>query len=312
MACRRYFQKGSVLPLEYCWPPMHGLPGWLLVHKVPYLTNDALADTQIVHELCVRFGVRSALSTPILTAAGDVLGFFEIHNKQDGGFTPADRELLLSVSQSAAVALQNALAYRTIRQAEEALRESEQRFRQLADAMPQIVWTAGPDGQIDYLNRRWTEFTGLPETVGNDGWGPLLHPDEARPAGERWAASVASRRAVRDGAPAAGPAAADLPLAPHPDRGRPRRGGQRRPLVRDRHRHPRAEAGRGVLPLPGRGQRRPGGRGGLREHLAEGGEPGRPVLRRLVRRGRGRATAAACGGWRSPTRTPTRSGSRTS
>src|ERR671932_718116 len=71
-----------------------------------------------------------------------------------------------------------------IRRMEESLRESERRFRQLADAMPQIVWTAGPDGQIDYLNRRWTEFTGLPLTVGNEGWGPLLHPDEAAAAHE--------------------------------------------------------------------------------------------------------------------------------
>ncbi len=76
--------------------------------------------------------------------------------------------------------------------AEEALRESEQRFRQLADAMPQIVWTARPDGNIDYLNRRWTEFSGLPDNVGNEGWGSLLHPDEAQAAGERWAASVRS------------------------------------------------------------------------------------------------------------------------
>jgi PAS domain S-box-containing protein len=73
-----------------------------------------------------------------------------------------------------------------------ALRESEQRFRQLADAMPQIVWTARPDGNIDYLNHRWTEFTGLPETVGNAGWATLLHPEDARPADERWAACVAT------------------------------------------------------------------------------------------------------------------------
>jgi PAS domain S-box-containing protein len=78
------------------------------------------------------------------------------------------------------------------KRAEIARRESEQRFRQLADAMPQLAWTARPDGTIDYLNRRWTEFTGLPETVGNEGWGQILHPDDARPAGERWAASVAT------------------------------------------------------------------------------------------------------------------------
>jgi PAS domain S-box-containing protein len=78
------------------------------------------------------------------------------------------------------------------KRAEDALLESEQRFRQLADAMPQIVWTARPDGNIDYLNRRWTEFTGLSETVSNDGWGQILHPEEAQAAGERWAASVRS------------------------------------------------------------------------------------------------------------------------
>jgi PAS domain S-box-containing protein len=78
------------------------------------------------------------------------------------------------------------------KRADAKLREQEQRFRQLADAMPQIVWTAGPDGSIDYMNRRWTEFTGLTDTVGNDAWGPFLHPADAPLAGERWAASVAT------------------------------------------------------------------------------------------------------------------------
>jgi PAS domain S-box-containing protein len=78
------------------------------------------------------------------------------------------------------------------KRAGEALRESEGRFRQLADAMPQIVWTARPDGQIDYLNRRWVEFTGLPEALGNDGWKHVLHPDDAPLARQRWAASVQS------------------------------------------------------------------------------------------------------------------------
>ncbi len=81
------------------------------------------------------------------------------------------------------------------KRAEITLQESEQRFRQLADAMPQIVWTARPDGDIEYLNGRWTELSGLPQTAGNDAWGQLLHPDDATPAHQRWAASV------RTGAP---------------------------------------------------------------------------------------------------------------
>ena len=74
--------------------------------------------------------------------------------------------------------------------AEDEVKASERRFRQLADAMPQIVWTARPDGRIDYLNGRWTEFTGLPDNVANEGWSQILHPDDALLARPRWAASL--------------------------------------------------------------------------------------------------------------------------
>lgn len=56
---------------------------------------------------------------------------------------------------------------------------SEARFRQLADAMPQIVWTARPDGQVDYYNERWYEFTGfVREASGNQGWEAILDPED--------------------------------------------------------------------------------------------------------------------------------------
>jgi hypothetical protein len=80
MVCHRYFRGACVLPLDYCWPPNHGLPGWLIVQKPPYLTNDAQSDAQMVPELCRHFGIHSALSIPILDAHGDILSFFEVHN----------------------------------------------------------------------------------------------------------------------------------------------------------------------------------------------------------------------------------------
>jgi PAS domain S-box-containing protein len=76
--------------------------------------------------------------------------------------------------------------------AEEALRGSEERFRQLADAMPQLVWTVRSDGEIDYRNRQWYEFTGMSEAVGNEGWEQILHPDDSVLASERWASSIGS------------------------------------------------------------------------------------------------------------------------
>jgi PAS domain S-box-containing protein len=71
--------------------------------------------------------------------------------------------------------------------AEAALRDSEQRLRQLADAMPQIVWTAGPAG-FDYFNERWTDYTGLAIEPSRtfDGWRTVVHPDDLETAAAAW------------------------------------------------------------------------------------------------------------------------------
>jgi len=71
--------------------------------------------------------------------------------------------------------------------------ESEQRYRDLADAMPQIVWGARGDGHVDYYNRRWYEFTGFePGNEGDQSWEPILHPDDVERCRQTWNASVQS------------------------------------------------------------------------------------------------------------------------
>ncbi|HZG36249.1 MAG TPA: ATP-binding protein [Gaiellaceae bacterium] len=58
-------------------------------------------------------------------------------------------------------------------------RESEQRYRLLADAVPQIVWTADAEAHTTYYNRRWFEYTGLdPETSSGDDWRDVVHPED--------------------------------------------------------------------------------------------------------------------------------------
>jgi len=81
------------------------------------------------------------------------------------------------------------------RRDEMALRESEARLRELADAMPQIVWTARPDGQIDYFNRKWYEMTGTsPSVITNDTWLRIIHPDDRPGCVEAWWANVQNGR----------------------------------------------------------------------------------------------------------------------
>jgi PAS domain S-box-containing protein len=79
---------------------------------------------------------------------------------------------------------------------QEALRQSESRFRELADAMPQIVWVTRPDGYHEYYNRRWYEFTGVTEgSTDGGGWNGVFHPDDQGRAWDRWRRSLASGEA---------------------------------------------------------------------------------------------------------------------
>jgi len=74
-----------------------------------------------------------------------------------------------------------------------ALRESEGRFRTIANLVPQMVWSARANGEVDYCNQRWYDFTGLPEgaTRGHE-WDVALHPDDRDRAWTLWRRSVAT------------------------------------------------------------------------------------------------------------------------
>ncbi|HEX8820990.1 MAG TPA: ATP-binding protein [Archangium sp.] len=75
--------------------------------------------------------------------------------------------------------------------AEQRLGAERDPFRQLAEALPQIVWTARPDGLHDYLNRRWYEYTGMSfEESKGLGWYGAFHPEDMPEAARRWNHSV--------------------------------------------------------------------------------------------------------------------------
>ena len=80
------------------------------------------------------------------------------------------------------------------KRAEEQLREREARFRHLAEAVPQIVWTASPEGRITFINHRWTEFTGLSleETNDLETVTAVIHPDDTERVFKRWAEALAT------------------------------------------------------------------------------------------------------------------------
>ena len=73
--------------------------------------------------------------------------------------------------------------------AEEALRESEERFRAMAETVPDVVFTATAEGVVDYVNPQHEALTGVPpgEVVGTVMWPDLIHPDDRPAALAAWA-----------------------------------------------------------------------------------------------------------------------------
>ena len=67
------------------------------------------------------------------------------------------------------------------------LREGEDRYHFLADAVPLVIWTAKPDGCIDYYNKTWFDYTGLSlAETENWGWRAVIHPDDLQRCIDRW------------------------------------------------------------------------------------------------------------------------------
>jgi len=74
---------------------------------------------------------------------------------------------------------------------EAALKKSEQQFRVLAEAIPQMVWVCAPDGGNIYTNEQWVSYTGLTrEQSCGSGWGAAFHPEDLQAIRAAWQRGV--------------------------------------------------------------------------------------------------------------------------
>ena len=144
--------------------------------------------------------VRSYLAVPVTSRTGEVLGGLFFGHPAVGVFTAEAETVVVALAAQAAIAIDNAKLYAALqkeleaqRRSEAQLRDSETRWRQLAEAMPHLVWTCGPDGACDYLSPQWLTYTGLPENeqLGH-GWLQFVHPDEQAPLIAKWNATTAT------------------------------------------------------------------------------------------------------------------------
>jgi PAS domain S-box-containing protein len=86
-----------------------------------------------------------------------------------------------------------------LKRSQKMLHESEHRLREVIELVPQLIWTATPDGAADYLSRQWVEYTGIAETMQlGDGWIKPLHPDDRPRVLESWQKTVAHQQETFD------------------------------------------------------------------------------------------------------------------
>ncbi|HEX8143001.1 MAG TPA: PAS domain S-box protein [Pyrinomonadaceae bacterium] len=132
--------------------------------------------------------VTSYLAVPVVSRSGEVIGGLFFGHPEAGMFSEYSQRIVKGLAAQAAIAMDNARLYETARRERALLEASEERYRSLADAMPQIVWTARPDGYLDYYNRRWFEYTGFTEeeSLAEEGWTRVLHPDDVERCRRRW------------------------------------------------------------------------------------------------------------------------------
>jgi PAS domain S-box-containing protein len=149
---------------------------------------DARAALDVLHE--------SGKDIPFIVVSATIGEDVAVEMMRSGAQDYLIKGKLARLAPAVEREIREARTRRERKRAEEALQESEARFRQLANAMPQIVWTAAPDGKLDYYNERCSRLIGHNQTVaGNDSWEPVLHPDDRQLWRDTW------RQCVRQGTP---------------------------------------------------------------------------------------------------------------
>ena len=136
--------------------------------------------------------IRFYAGAPLVSAEGAPLGALCLIDptSRPGGLDALQREGLTVLAQAVMRRMEDRRG-RVL--AERELKASLGRFEALADAMPQMAWSTPDDGQTDYFNARWYEFTGAkPGGHYGLGWLEALHPDDREMAGREWSKAVAS------------------------------------------------------------------------------------------------------------------------
>lgn len=150
--------------------------------------RDVRRDFAADAEAFLALGVQATICCSLIRE-GHLVALMAVHQAEPRAWTEAEITLVEAAVERSWTYIERASAIK-------ALTESEARFRELADVLPQIIWTALPDGRVDYFNRFWYQYTGLDGSTPLDGqWRAAAHPEDVEINFADWEV------AIREGAP---------------------------------------------------------------------------------------------------------------
>ncbi|MGH7854174.1 MAG: GAF domain-containing protein [Candidatus Binatia bacterium] len=157
------------------------------------IVEDIAVDPlwQDYRDLALPHGLRACWSVPIFDAQRKVLGTFAVYFHEPGRPTEHHVRLVEIASHAAAIAINK-------HREEKSLRESETRFREMADSAPVMIWITRADGYCTYINRQWRDFTGQTEiTALGFGWLDTVHPDDRRRIDDEFRKAICGHVSIR-------------------------------------------------------------------------------------------------------------------
>jgi PAS domain S-box-containing protein len=189
--------KGLLIRAGHGWPegvvggvlsaePV-ALPGFALRADGPVLVEDFSAEARFQpSELERDLGVVSSLAAPIGSAARD-FGVLGAHTRRAAFFSRDDAHFAQALANVVGAAVERS-------RADELVRDSEARFRELADTTPALMWTTDQEGRVTFVNAGWLRFTGraLEEELG-DTFAMSAHPEDREELRRRWQEALTGR-----------------------------------------------------------------------------------------------------------------------
>ena len=142
-------------------------------------TSDIASDERwnAFRDVAVRHNLKACWSNPVKAMDGRLIGTVALYFSE---VKPPSGQLLdhaAIMTHMAALAIER-------HGMDEALRASEDHYRHAVNLNPQVVWTATPDGQLDYVGPRWFEWTG--GTGLGNSWAAAVHPDDLDASYQAW------------------------------------------------------------------------------------------------------------------------------